>query len=170
MIDRQQLEKFIIIPALNAINMYSDSAKMLLLYTCATESNLGTFVKQQFGGPALGIYQMEAGTYVDNWEINIKDRDKRTEEKDPTKIDFLKNRILSAANYKEIPPAETMVWDMRFATIMARLNYSRWEEPLPPAGDFDALIVYYYKYWRPNPSYTTIGKAADRVKKILFGR
>jgi hypothetical protein len=158
MIDRRQLENLIITPSLHAINMYSDSAKTLLLYTCATESNLGTFVKQQFGGPALGIYQMEPATYQDNWINNINQRE------------TLRQSILKAINCMIKPEADQMIWDLRLATIMARVHYSRFSEPIPEAGDFDGLVEYYHKYWAPNPAMTTIGKAKDRIQTILFGK
>jgi hypothetical protein len=68
------------------------------------------------------------------------------------------------------PEAEQMIWDLRLATIMARVHYSRFSEPIPEAGDFDGLVEYYHKYWAPNPAMTTIGKAKDRIQTILFGK
>ena len=74
MINRIQLEKYIIIPTLKELGMLSENAILLLIITMAIESDLGTFIKQKYDGPALGPYQMEPATYYDNWENNLRFR------------------------------------------------------------------------------------------------
>ena len=67
MIDNKQLRECIIKPTLDSLQMYSQAAEELLVFTCACESLGGTYLKQ-VKGPALGIYQMEPATYQDIWE------------------------------------------------------------------------------------------------------
>ena len=63
MIDNKQLRELIIGPSLDALQMYSKEAEEILVFTCASESLGGTYLKQ-VKGPALGIYQMEPATYA----------------------------------------------------------------------------------------------------------
>ena len=141
MIDNKQLREQIIKPALDSLQMYSDNAMELLVFTCACESLGGTYVKQ-VKGPALGIYQMEPATYTDIWENYIKHRSSLVQ--------------LLALNFSSpsIPNPERMVYDLRFATAMARLHYRRRSEPLPHHTDIEAIWEYYKKYYN-----THLGKA-----------
>ena len=153
MINRIQLREFIIEPALKSIDMYSGSAVMLLEITAAVESRLGYYIKQ-ISGPALGIYQMEPETFWDTYVNNIVPRK-------------LIKKILAATGYKSFAEPEVMCRDLHFATIVARIHYSRFREPLPSNDDFNGLVEYYYKYWRPNPLKTSLDDAIKRAKTIL---
>ena len=63
MFNLTQLDK-VITDILTRADVYSDSAKILLIGTCRIESNLGTYL-YQVNGPALGMYQMEPATEYD---------------------------------------------------------------------------------------------------------
>ena len=155
MINRQQLKERVIIPALIAIDMYSADATRLLLMTAATESGLGSYLLQLPNGPALGIYQMEPATYNDGWDIVLE---------------FNKHKkyiTLAAAEYEEKPSADRLIWDLRYATIMARMMYSRFPEKIPAHTDNQAMIDYYFQYWGPNPDKTTKEDALDRALLYL---
>lgn len=141
MIDNKQLRELIIKPALSKLQMYNTDAEELLVFTCATESLGGKYL-QQVNGPALGIYQMEPDTYTDIWENYIKNRG------------ALLNMLTLNFDVARIPLPERMVYDLRFATAMARLHYARVKEPLPSAKDVDAIWKYYKKYYN-----TPLGKA-----------
>jgi len=141
MIDNKQLRELIIKPALSKLQMYSTNAEEILVFTCATESLGGKYLKQ-VNGPALGIYQMEPNTYTDIWENYIKNRG------------ALLNMLTLNFDVGRIPLPERMVYDLRFATAMARLHYARAKEPLPSAENVDAIWKYYKKYYN-----TPLGKA-----------
>ena len=66
-INTKHLRLYIIRPTLQKINLWSEAAENLLLGTAAQESLLGTYLKQNGNGPALGIYQMEPNTHKDIW-------------------------------------------------------------------------------------------------------
>jgi hypothetical protein len=56
-----QFRELLIRPVLDSLQMYSKDAEELLVFTCAAESNGGTYL-HQVKGPALGIYQCEPST------------------------------------------------------------------------------------------------------------
>jgi hypothetical protein len=141
MLDCAQLSSLIIKPALIDLIMYSEEAVELLLFTCANESNGGTFIKQ-INGPALGIYQMEPETYNDIWQNYIK------------KNNSLLLRLLHGFGVIAMPPEERLIYDLQFATVMTRLFYARIPEPLPRLHDLDGLWNYYKTYYN-----TSAGKA-----------
>ena len=89
---------------------YTDSARELLMMTCAHESHLGTY-RKQVGGPALGIFQMEPATFDDLKRNFIAYR--------PVLHEILKDR-----------KAEELVEDDVLAIIMARLLYFRAPESI----------------------------------------
>ena len=128
MIDPVQFRDLIIRPTLEALGGPQDSeaAVELLLATALHESRL-TYLKQ-IRGPALGVYQMEPATHDDIWDNFLS----RTPE----------IRLREAITRK---PAPAMVWDLAYATLMARIHYWRvTDEPLPEAGDAPAMA----KYWK----------------------
>lgn len=136
-IDITQLRVYVIQPTLNSLGLYSSAAENLLLGTMAVESALGTYVHQIGGGPALGVYQMEPDTHDDIWENYIKFND------------WLRVRLWTIGSYSPVRSNNGMllITDLRYATIMARLQYYRHSEPLPNANDVDAQSVYWKKYW-----------------------
>ncbi len=141
MFNLSQFRKSIIVPALSDLQMYSDEAEELLVFTAATESLGGTLLTQ-VKGPALGAYQMEPNTYTDIWTNFIR----------------YKSNIVSilALNFDagKIPSPNRMVYDLRFATAMARIHYFRVQEPLPPKDDVQAIWEYYKAHYN-----TPLGKA-----------
>lgn len=141
MINVQQLRECVITPALDALKLYSDAASELLVFTCAVESEGGTYLKQ-IKGPALGIFQMEPNTYHDIWRNYITNRS-----------DLM---LLLSHNFdaSRIPDPYRMAYDLRFAAAMARIHYRRVSAPLPPANDVEAIWEYYKKYYN-----TELGKS-----------
>jgi len=141
MLDCEQLRTLIIKPALVDLIMFSEEAVELLIFTCAVESNGGSYLKQ-ISGPALGIFQMEPKTYNDIWQNYIKG-----------KSDILL-KLLHSFGIINMPDEDRLIYDLRFATAMARLHYMRVQEPLPKLHDLDGLWHYYKNYYN-----TSNGKA-----------
>ncbi len=129
MIDPFKLKTVYIEPVLEKIQMYSPAATMLLLGTCAAESDMGKHTKQIGGGPALGIFQMEPGTYYDIC-TNV--------------IPVYWHKIHECI----IPKSPTFLqYDLQLAIIMARLQYARFPERLPDAKDiFGQAKLYKLRY------------------------
>ncbi len=134
MLDSFQLQALIIKPALVDLLMYSEEAIELLLFTCAVESDGGHYLAQ-INGAALGIYQMEPKTYNDIWQNYINNNNN------------LKLKLLHNFEAPRMPSENRMIYDLRFATAMARIHYMRVKEPLPKLHDLDALWNYYKTYY-----------------------
>lgn len=147
MLNVNQLRELIIKPTLERLLMYSQDAVELLVFTCAVESNGGSYLKQ-IQGPALGIYQMEPNTYIDIWENYIKAKK------------GLMTLISSNFEVFYMPDEDRMIYDLRYATMMARLHYSRVAGHLPDHNDVNSIWEYYKKYYN-----TPIG-AAEKESSI----
>ena len=142
MLNFEQLKTLIIEPALRDIVMFSDEAVQLLLFTCAVESVGGTYL-HQIHGPALGIYQMESKTYNDIWTNYINSKQS------------LKLQLLHNFNAPVMPDEYRLIYDLRFATAMARIHYYRIDEPLPKLNSLVGLWNYYKAHYN-----TSTGKAS----------
>src|SRR3990167_5983957 len=124
------LRDCVVKPVLLENDLHSEAAEQLLLGTAAHESLGGHYLKQQGNGPALGIYQMEKATLLDMWDNWLRFNHE------------LRERLQLAR-----PDPERLMWDLRYATLWARLNYLRVKEPLPLAGDDRGLANYWFRYW-----------------------
>ena len=139
MIDSKQLRELIIKPTLRYLEpeiTYSEAAVELLMMTCAHESRLGTYIKQ-VQGPALGIYQMEPATEEDIFR-NF--------------LDFKPSLLTKVVNHTGL--GEELIWNLQYATIMARVHYYRDSEALPDVEDVRALAKYAKRVYN-----TELGKA-----------
>ena len=140
MIDFKEFKNLILIPALQSVDLFSDNAVALLLDTMAQESGFATYVAQE-GGPAKGVFEMEGNTY--NNIINHL-----------SSQPILRNKILLACNFKDIPSVSETIWNLRYASIIARVFYLLCPGDLPDANDIEGQWEYYKKYWNSN-----LGKA-----------
>ncbi len=149
MLNIEQLRELIISPTLDALQLYSDDAVELLVFTCAVESNGGSYLKQ-INGSALGIYQIEPATYHDIWQNYLRHR-----------ADYL--LLLSTQFHaNNVPNEYRLVYDLNYATAMARLHYRRVSMVLPSRHNVDDMWEYYKQYYN-----TQQGKAEKKssIKK-----
>lgn len=134
MLNIDQFRELIIKSTLNDMNMYSKEAEEILVFTCAVETQGGTYLKQ-INGNALGIYQMEPLTHTDIWQNFIKSKPQ------------LLFQLLNMFNISQIPSEERMIYDLRYATAMARLFYKRFTKKFPNVDDIDGIWEYYKTYY-----------------------
>jgi hypothetical protein len=153
MIDVNQFRRLVVTPTLDMLGMYSKSVEELLVFTCATESKGGTYIKQ-IQGPALGVYQMEPATHQDVWGNYIK------------RQSGLMTKVAVRFNINTVPEPNRMIYDMLYSTMMARLMYRRFSEPLPNHSDIDAIWEYYKKYWNTELGAATKKESIDAYKKF----
>lgn len=148
MIHPEHLRLHVIRPALRQIGLWSEAAEDLLLGTAAVESNLGTYLVQIGGGPALSPWQIEPATHADLW------------------INFLAFRDPLASSLQQLAPvrcwatdstvrvsADALLESLTYAAAVARLVYRRAPEPLPAAGDWWGFEAYHKKHYN-----TLLGK------------
>lgn len=157
-----QFRELVIRPTLKYLEPeipYSEEAEDLLFMTAAHESRLGSYLKQ-INGPALGVYQMEPDTHADIWVNFLEYRDE---------LAWLLDDLLSDRLDENYP--DSLVFDLRYATAMARVHYFRVKEALPKKDKFStyasylkALSEYAKKYYN-----TELGKAtADDYYKAFL--
>lgn len=160
MINPIHLRQLIVDPVLKYLEMYSPAASNLLMGTAAQESRLGYFLMQVDAhnrpqGPALGIFQMEPTTHDDIWETYLNRPDKSE----------LSTRMRTEFSY--IPDPERMIWDMKYATAMARLKYWRDPEPLPQAGDIEGLAHIYKRVFNSPQGKATVQEFVDNYERYV---
>jgi hypothetical protein len=139
MIDPEQLLRYVIMPVLTGLDLYSDAAARLLLGTACQESECGRWLRQFGNGPARGIFQMEPATHNDLWDNFLK-----------YKPD-LEKRVYVWTSNKEPARAEEMTGNLYYAAAMCRVHYLRFPEPIP--DNLPAQAAYWKKYYN-----TTAGK------------
>ena len=134
MIAPNDLLERIIRPTLGILGIADHQAdEELLLGTAMQESGLGAHLAQ-LKGPALGIWQMEPASANDIWE------------------NYLKFRKQMAANVSSlmlpsIDRSAQLAGNLYYACAMARIEYLRAPEPLPPAGDVAAQADFYLRFY-----------------------
>ncbi len=147
MLDIAQFRQYILVPTLSKIQLYSKEIEELLVFTCAVESDGGTFL-HQVNGPALGIYQCEPSTHTDIWNNYIFSRTS------------LVSLLALNFNINRIPEPDRLLFDLKYATVIARLHYARLKYTLPNANDVEGLWEYYKQY------YNTPNGKAEKDKSI----
>lgn len=154
MFNVSQLRELIIKPTLLDLISYTDDAMELLVFTCAVESDGGTYLKQ-IKGPAVGIYQMEPDTYNDLWHNYIFNKP------------YLISILTSNFNIPSMPSYGHMIYDLRFATAMARIFYKRIEEEIPSCKDVNAIWDYYKKYYNTPKGKATKDESISKYKRFI---
>lgn len=173
MIDCQHLREYVIYPSLTPLDLSSINAEELLVATVAQESTGGLYLHQNDGGPALGIYQMEPKTHAYLWNTYLTEIDKNEKDNNNPNINILGARIpnsfgyaiLKTCKYTSIPDPFCMVYNLWYATIMARVFYYFIDAPLPHHDDLDAIWDYYKLHWN-----TPKGKATKQEFTIKYQR
>lgn len=154
MLNINQFRELIVKSSLNDLLLYSKEAEELMIFTCAVESLGGTYLRQ-VKGPALGIYQMEPETHNDIWQNYIYYQT-------PLKMRFLTN-----FNIIRMPDESRMIYDLRYATAMARIHYSRITERLPNADDENAIWEYYKKYYNTEKGAATKDESISKYHDFV---
>lgn len=159
---KNDLVNYVIDPILERLGLLSNSARELLLGTCAVESNFGTYL-HQVKGPALSIYQIEGTTYYDLFHTFLCSRRgfiEKINEAFNTQIYYESNgSMLLPFN---IPNPELMITNLAYATVICRLIYYRVKESLPKHDDIRGLANYWKVYY--NTSHGK-GEISDFLKK-----
>jgi hypothetical protein len=128
MLDPEQFRRLVIRPVVRRLDLWSPAAERLLLGTALTESGLRHL--HQVRGPARGLYQIEPATLRDLYANWLPRR--------PALAEGL--RGLASPHGA---PEDQLIWNLAYASAVARLIYCRVPEPLPRAGDLPALAEYW---------------------------
>lgn len=150
--DSQQFRRNVIREPLMSVALYSQSAENLLFGIAAQESHLGKFVEQVGGGPALGPYQNERGSFEDAVSFLNENANK-----------IFYGKCKKIVEGKSIHDLKT---DFKLATIIARLYVMRFPEPLPKPDDIDGMAVYWKKYWNTVNGKGTVEQFVENYKRF----
>jgi hypothetical protein len=152
----QQFLEEIIDPTLEYMSKYnplfkSRAARALLLGTALAESNLDYL--RQVKGPAISVYQIEPATLKDLFRW--------------TKASPYYNMV--TASMTENPNIEQeLIYNLRFATIMARLYYFRKPGVIP--ATLDGIAQYWKTHYNTRLGKGTVEgfkKKAEFIKTII---
>lgn len=149
-----QFKEVIVRPVLDDLQMYSENAETLLMFTAGAESLGGTYLTQ-VKGPALGVFQCEPDTHYDIWFNFIKYRS------------GLMNIMALKFAVNNIPEAFRLVYDLRYAAAIARIHYLRVKEPLPNKDNIEAVYEYYKKYYNTVKGKSSQSKAIANYESFL---
>lgn len=138
-INTSDLINHIIDPTLKQFHLWSKSAQLLILATAAQETHMGTYL-HQLNGPALGIFQMEPNTYLDIMKNVIEGQPR----------DWNREIFDYFGYYADTDKTDKLLYDLRFACLMCRLQYWRYKEPLPAPEDITGLYGYWKRYYNRN--------------------
>jgi len=171
MINSHHLRSLIVDPTLKWVNHYSINASDLVMGTFAKESELGYYLKQVGGGPALGIGQCEptTGKLVVKW-VNKN-----------CSAQEIKCFYLMCGETIGTPFGEWMetklIYNLRVQTLFCRYLYLSIPKPLPKLVDFDekdeylyALGEYWDKYYNRNPRVGTAAEFVECYHKYVEGK
>ncbi|MFT4542935.1 MAG: hypothetical protein ACI841_002436 [Planctomycetota bacterium] len=151
-----------ILPVLEALDAASpDSAAKLLLGTAIQESDL-LYRRQLGGGPGRGLFQMEPATHDDIWNNYLRYRRNWA-----SKVES----FLGSGTTNQVDELEN---NDRYAAAMARIHYMRRPEPLPDAGDLEAMAHYWKQHYNTALGQGTvdqfIAKWKSRFPAIELGK
>lgn len=145
--DPYQFREYIVVPACKGLGpkYASKAAIRLLMATAAQETHLAQYVRQMNHGKGRGPFQMEPATLDDLYTNGLDGR------------------------VSLLPPksAARLVYDLRYATKVARLQYYRFPEQLPLPGDVDGMFTYYKKHWNSKAGAATHNKFVTNWKKYV---
>ena len=142
--DVKQFKEYIVTPTLKEIRLYSESAEQLVLGTAVYESG-GLKYIHQIGGPALGVCQMEPATHDDIWKHYLKYQPDLTIEL---------NKLCDIGRYD----SNELMYNLRYAVAMCRIQYFRRPEALPAVGDYIEQAKYYKKFYNTYKGKGTVGE------------
>lgn len=152
MFDPKQFREQIVKPVLHGLGMWNEYAEELMIGTAAVESMGGTYLVQK-DGPALGIFQMEPKTHDDIWQRWL-----------PNHPGIAAN-LMRSCEMAMKPAAKMMVYNLFYATAMARVQYYRCGEgPIP--AEVERQAEYWVRYYNKGGS-GTVEKYLEARKRFL---
>ena len=160
----QQLRDYVVRPVLVDMAMWSLAAERLVLGTIAAESNMGEFLKQKGGGPAVGICQMEPATAADLLKRYLVGR-RYIDRRFQAAFQLVNSEPLNWALVPLGHISEKIMTDLRFAVGLCRLRFWVVPEALPEAHDLEGLASYWKRHYN-----TVLGKGRAEDFETKFTR
>lgn len=137
------------------IRMAGNNSQLILMETCAVESDLGAFLGQLEGGPAVSIFGIEPFTYDDIWINFINSR--------PKLLSIINN--FYPLKGKLTFGYELLKYNHQLACTIARIKYWRIPEPIP--ATLEERAKYWKKYYNTDDGKGNVEKYIKKVNKYL---
>jgi len=131
-----------------------ENAVELLMMTAAHETLLGHYLYQDDGDReiedhlALGIYGMEKRTHDDVQRVVISDSDR---------FDFV-----------PFDNARRLIFDLKYATQMCRIHFTRFIDPIPNKDDVLGLASYYKEFWNTKAGKAKLSDVIYNYKRLVL--
>lgn len=140
---------------LKYLNLYSEDAHYLLMFTASVESRLGRMIKQ-VKGPAQGIFQIEPRTeaYIMEWLNKPKHKG-------------LKEKVLSLLPPENIKGTTHMQTVLTYQIALARIYYYMHKTPIPKRTDKESVYSTYKDIWNTIEGKSTRDKSLAIVTELL---
>ncbi|MFT8419389.1 MAG: hypothetical protein ABF636_11265 [Acetobacter sp.] len=152
-LDLAQFKAVLVRPVLALPGLGGNAAVNLLTGTALVESGL-VWLRQNGGGPALGLWQMEPATHDDCWRNFLAFR--------PDLAATI--RLLGGAGCG-VGRADLLVGNLAYACAMARIVYARAPQALPAPTESVGLSAYHKQFYN-----TPLGAADSRRNVALFAQ
>jgi len=161
--DKGQLRELIQL-VLKEYDLYSRDAEEILMLTCAAESNMGKYIKQVGGGPALGIFQCEPATL--EWMENQVYRH--------SKFAGVRNALSPLDRQHENSLHEedeiNFICSLKAQILACRLvYYFKTPKALPNYKDVQGMAEYYKKYYNSILGAATVEGTIIKYNKYVKG-
>lgn len=149
-IDPRHLREHVIVPALQAIDLYSPTAADLVLGTACQESQCGHYLTQLGAGPARGIFQMEPATHDDIWQNFVAYKP------------YLREGLKGISLTQE---ADEMRWNLLYAAAMCRVHYFRVKAALPIVGNLRGQASYWKRFYNTEAGKGTVQEYIENWRR-----
>lgn len=159
MYDLKDELRYIIIKTHKMLDLWANPrAVQLLLGTAATESNFGQVLRQESYSMesdegAFGIYQHELSSAEDIYKNFLIYR---------ARLDIKVEEIRGSLTIKD-----ALIGNLYYATAIARMQYLRYREPLPPVDDLESQGKYYKCYFNGSGKGSVEKYIADYKRFVL---
>lgn len=153
----QRIRLDVVRPTITHMGYWSAGSEELLMMVSAHESQGFMKRRQDGGGPAKGLCQMEPVAFDD---LTLRY--------------FPVRPNIRASVMCVLPPGTQMSFDLlesddRFAFAMARAHFLKVPEPIPPHDDLEALSFYAKKYWNSMAGKATPVKYLADYRRYVLG-
>lgn len=157
MIEHTQLRELVIVPALEGVNLYSPEAEELLVAIAAQSDDEFYLKKTIDNDTALGIFQMPPQIHELLWDSVLM-------------VDYhLGFKVITSLNYTLRPSAEIMVYNLRYAAVMARIFWLRIKDPFPEIDDLEGIWSLYKRFWNDLSGKATKPEFMANYKRYVQG-
>lgn len=130
--------------------LYTRDVEELLMFTCANESDLGTYRTQAPHGPARGIFQCEGATFNDIFANYLR-------------WHWALNQQVTSCFTHQPPMVDELVTNDIAAIMICRIQYLRAPEAIPAYTDIEGIWALYKLRYN-----TPIGAATHDIAMAAY--